>query len=195
MRDLSTSPLRFDPEAAHNLPGIHPGILPAIVGEGAFETVRDYDITTTSGNLASKSIRNVIIPDTGVKPSYTQIRVSFIAGTAILDCLNASVGIRTTDTAATDTEDVPVELLFSGGGGFDLIADGTIISDPLVFSFLNTDSLIVVIDIGDNSKTGANVSGDSDTSGIDNGTTFDSATGSVNDIAETLGVDLVEGFG
>ncbi len=176
------------------LPGMIPGA--GLVAGRSFGVFRDYAMTTTSGNLTTDTVRNVITPPAGIKPVFTQIRVSFASGTARLDVVNASVGIRTGDSGLTDTVSTPVELLFGGSSGFDISFDEFITSDPLVFSFLNTDSLIVVMDVNLTSKTAANVSGDSDTSSLDNGASFATAApGFVNDITETLGIDLVEGFG
>lgn len=77
--------------------------------------------------------------------SGTSIRVTFQTATAEgLKVDNVSIGER--DGASANTVATPVELLFSGGSGFDIAADNQITSDALNFIIDKTKNYIIVVD-------------------------------------------------
>jgi hypothetical protein len=77
----------------------------------------------------------------------TRARVRFEApASGTFFCDNAAIGVRTGTGFATVA--TPVELLFSAASGFT-IANGTqITSDWATLTFADTDTLIVIMDVG-----------------------------------------------
>lgn len=109
-------------------------------------------IFTPSTNLASNdsnvntTFRNIITLTGG---STGVVRATFAAATnAGLVGLHCSVGISTGDLINGSTIATPVELTFSGGSGFTITSGQTITSDFVNLNFTSSDSLVIIIDVG-----------------------------------------------
>jgi hypothetical protein len=88
------------------------------------------------------SLRNTV---TITGNSLGRVRVTFKAGpTTGLIVDHAAIGIGTGSNGATTA--TPLELLFSGGHGFNIAANATITSDWVTLAFTTANVLVVIID-------------------------------------------------
>ena len=104
---------------------------------------------STASNLSNRSICAV----TGA--SQGQVRVTFQAGTGtnmVTD--HCSIGVSVGGGNPQNTTATPVELTFSGGHGFNIAANATIVSDWVNLSFNSSATLVVVMEAVASSNIG-----------------------------------------
>lgn len=108
-------------------------------------TIYSTALTTNTGGYGGKTCRSEV-PITG--GAQGQVRVTFAAPVANnLTILNAAIGISAQDATGSTTA-TPVELLFSGGHGFNITGGNSITSDWVNLSgFTSSDKLIVIVDV------------------------------------------------